>query len=75
MEQSQDPCLLARQLWIPPKLPLNAVTKDVYEFTAAAAADDHAIWGNNVFSFEKLHTFTIFTRYGPCTFELRLTHR
>ena len=40
--EPQDPslsehitCLLARQSWIPPKLPLNtpAVTKDVYEFT------------------------------------------
>ena len=53
-KEPQDPslsdhitCLLARQSWVPPKLPLNtpAVTKDVYEFTAEeqqVAKEKHA---------------------------------
>ena len=81
MEQEpQDPslsehitCLLARQSWVPPKLPLNtpAVTKDVYEFTAeeqqVAKEKYAALLASNLEEADLLSTADMLSALSPNT--------
>ena len=79
-QEPQDPSLsehitrlLARQSWIPPKLPLNtpAVTKDVYEFTTkeqqVAREKYVSLLANDLESTDLLSTADILSALAPST--------